>query len=202
MDLRNFACLQNENPGVAECREMGISMDPLKLRLIRVENDGKVQVLVTTLTDTQRYPIEIFRDLYHSRWPVEEDYKAIKCRLELENFTGKSVLSVYQDFHAKVFSKNLVSVLTFPLKDSIETDTAARKYEYKVNFTQALSKSKGVIALLFQGTGKIIAQLIADLQQIFRKTIEPIRPEKSIRAIIKRKTENSSHSTNPLVNLN
>jgi hypothetical protein len=32
---------------------------------------------------------------------VEEDYKAIKCRMELENFTGKSVLSVYQDFHAK-----------------------------------------------------------------------------------------------------
>jgi hypothetical protein len=161
---------------VALCREMGISMAPLKLRLIRVENDGKVQVLVTTLTDTKRYPIEIFRDLYHSRWPVEEDYKAIKCRLELENFTGKSALSVYQDFHAKVFAKNLVSVLAFPLRDSIETDTAARKHEYKVNFTQALSKSKGVIALLFHETGKIVTQLIADLQQIFFRTIEPIRP--------------------------
>jgi hypothetical protein len=59
-----------------------------------------------TLIDTQPYPIDIFNDLYHSRWPVEEDYKAIKCRMELENFTGKSVFSVYQDFHAKVFAKN------------------------------------------------------------------------------------------------
>ena len=92
---------------------------PLKLRLIRVENGNKVQILITSLIDTTQYPIIIFRDLYHSRWPVEEDYKTIKCPMELENFTGKSVLSVYQDFHAKIFAKTLVSIIVFPLKDSI-----------------------------------------------------------------------------------
>ena len=88
-------------------------MNPLQLRLIRIQNGDKVQVLITSLIDTKRYPIEIFYDLYHSRWPVEEDYKFIKCRMELENFSGKSVLSVYQDFHAKIFTKNLVSILAF-----------------------------------------------------------------------------------------
>ena len=163
---------------VAACREMGLDMQPLKLRLIRVEHDGKVQVLITSLIDTEAYPIEIFRDLYHCRWPVEEDYKTIKCRLELENFTGQSVLSVYQDFHAKVFAKNLVSVLAFPLRDSLENGNTSRKYQYQINFTQALSKSKGVIALLFYETGKTIRRLIADLQNVFQKTIEPIRPER------------------------
>jgi len=62
----------------------------LKLRLIRVENNGQVEVLITSLLDMGKYPIEIFRDLYHLRWPVEEDYKTMKCRLELENFSGKS----------------------------------------------------------------------------------------------------------------
>jgi len=49
--------------------------------------------------------------LYHQRWPVEEDYKLIKCRIQIENFSGKTVHSVYQDFHAKVFAKNLASIL-------------------------------------------------------------------------------------------
>ena len=161
---------------VAQCREMGLDMEPLKLRLIRIQHGDKTMVLVTSLIDTQRYPIKIFYDLYHYRWPVEEDYKVIKCRLELENFSGKSVLSVYQDFHAKIFAKNLVSVLAFPIKDSLEENCHNRKYEYQINFTQALSKSKGPLALLFYETGKKILNLVANLQDIFQRTIEPIRP--------------------------
>jgi hypothetical protein len=99
---------------VAQCKEMGLDMKPLKLRLIRIQNGDKAQVLVTSLIDAKRYPIDIFHDLYHKRWPIEEDYKSIKCRMELENFSGKSALSVYQDFHAKIFAKNLVSIIAFP----------------------------------------------------------------------------------------
>ena len=144
---------------VAQCRQMGLDMTPLKLRLIRIENDGKVAVLITSLIDTKQYPIEIFNDLYHQRWPVEEDYKTIKCRIELENFSGKSALSVYQDFHAKVFAKNLVWMMAFPVQDRMDDDTSFRKYRYQINFTQALSKSKGVIALLFHDTAKRIKSL-------------------------------------------
>ncbi len=161
---------------IAQCKEMGLDTEPLRLRLIRIQNGHKVQVLITSLIDIQCYPIEIFYELYHYRWPVEEDYKVIKCRLELENFSGKSVLSVYQDFYAKIFAKNLVSVMAFPLKDSLKNDSGDKKYVYQINFTQALSKSKGVIALLFYETGNKIRQLIADLQNIFQRTVEPIRP--------------------------
>jgi hypothetical protein len=160
----------------AQCGQLDLDTAPLKLRLVRVEHDGKVQILITSLIDTNRYPIEISRDLYHSRWPVEEDYKTIKCRMDLENFTGKSALSVYQDFHAKVFVKNLVSIMAFPVKGALEHDNRTRRYEYQINFTQALSKSKGVIALLFHESGKKIRRLIADLQYIFQRTVEPIRP--------------------------
>jgi hypothetical protein len=161
---------------VAQCRQMGLDLEPLTLRLIRIEHQGKILMLITSLTDTGRYPLEIFYDLYHNRWPIEEDYKAIKCRLELENFTGKSPLSVYQDFHAKVFAKNLVSVMSFPLKDSLNSENEFRKYQYQMNFTQALSKSKGPMALLFCETGRKIRNLVAALQDIFQRTLEPIRP--------------------------
>jgi len=155
---------------------MGLPMKPLKLRLIRIQNKEQVQVLITSLIDTKEYPIEIFRGLYHHRWPVEEDYKTIKCRLELENFSGKSVLSVYQDFHAKIFTKNLVWIMAFPANNALRRKSKSRKYDYQINFTQALSKSKGVIGLLFHETVSKILHLIAELQNIFQRTIEPIGP--------------------------
>ena len=161
---------------VAQCNQMGLDTNPIKLRLIRIENDGKVAVLITSLIDTKQYPIEIFNDLYHNRWPVEEDYKTIKCRMELENFSGKSELSVYQDFHAKIFAKNLVSIMAFPIQNLLDQDTSPKKHRYRVNFTQALSKSKGVMALLFNETYWRTQSLIADLQYIFQRTVEPIRP--------------------------
>jgi hypothetical protein len=161
---------------IAQCKEMGLDTEPLRLRLIRIQNGDKVQVLITSLIDAKRYPIDIFHDLYLNRWPIEEDYKSIKCRMELENFSGKSALSVYQDFHAKIFAKNLVSIMAFPVNNSLKNNCENRKYDYQINFTQALSKCKGVIALLFHEPKVKILKLVADLQNIFQRTIEPIRP--------------------------
>jgi len=161
---------------IKTAQQMGLDLSPLKLRLIRIENAGKVQVLMTSLTDTKLYPYEVFADLYHKRWPVEEDYKIIKCRIEMENFSGQSALSVYQDFHSKVLLKNLVSVFALPVNDVLANSMTNRKYDYQINFTQAISKSKDVIALLFQQTTSKLTQLIESLQDIFLKTIEPIRP--------------------------
>ncbi len=157
-------------------RQMGLDLSPLKLRLIRIENAGKTQVLITSLTDTRLYPYEVFAELYHKRWPIEEDYKIMKCRIEMENFSGQSAHSVYQDFHAKVLLKNLVSVLALPVNDILANSMTSRRYDYQINFTQAISKSKDVIALLFQETTSKLIQLIESLQDIFLKTIEPIRP--------------------------
>ena len=169
-------CFPIHTTSVAQCKEMGLDMVPLKLRLIRIQKGQKVQILITSLIDTNLYPIGIFHDLYHSRWPVEEDYKAIKCRMELENFTGKSALSVYQDFHAKIFAKNLVSIMAFHINSDLKKNNESKRHVYQINFTQALSKSKGVFALLFHETKSKIMQLIADLLNIFQRTIEPVRP--------------------------
>ena len=91
---------------IKACKEMGLDLKPLQLRLIRIELDtGETEILITSLLDQTTFPHDQFCDLYHLRWPVEEDYKTMKRWIEIENFSGKSVHSVYQDFHAKVFSK-------------------------------------------------------------------------------------------------
>lgn len=73
-----------------KCAELGLDKKPIKVRLIRVELEtGETEILITSLTDTDQYPKNIFSDLYHCRWPIEEDYKTIKHRLQIENFFGK-----------------------------------------------------------------------------------------------------------------
>jgi len=159
------------------CKEMGLDLIPLKLRLIRVELDtGESEILITSLLDTQSHPYELFAELYHLRWPVEEDYKTMKQWIEIENFSGKSVLSVYQDFHAKVFSKNLISALIYPTQAVIDKNTENCIYRYQRNFVQALSKVKDVIPLLFLKPLESVIKLISDIHEIVVKTIEPVRP--------------------------
>jgi len=162
---------------VKTAQQMGLDLKPLKLRLIRIDKGGKTSVLITSLTDARKYPRCVFYDLYHSRWPVEEDYKSIKCRIELENFSGKSALSVYQDFHAKVLMKNLVALFALPVNDMLAADTSVeRKYEYQVNFSQALANGKDLMPLLFQRSKKKIRFIIKAFFKLMKKTVEPIRP--------------------------
>lgn len=164
-------------PARIKCREMGLDINPLKLRLLRVELDtGETEILITSLLNTVTYPHCEFANLYHCRWPVEEDYKVIKRRIEVENFSGKSVLSVYQDFHAKVFSKNLTAVISFPLKEKIKQKNSHRQYDYQLNFTQALSRMKDTVVLLFSEPLALIEYFIERLHQLFLTLVEPIRP--------------------------
>ena len=160
-------------------KELGMSPKPIKVRLIRIDGDSFEEpwILVTSLLDRVAFPVEIFAELYHRRWPVEEDYKTMKCRLEIENFSGKSVEAVYQDFYAKVFSCNLTAVLAHPTRDIIEENSKEKKHPYQLNFTQALSKMKDTIVLLFQRTN--ISEIISEILSIFIKTIEPVRPGRS-----------------------
>jgi hypothetical protein len=161
-----------------ECRARGLSLAPLKVRLIRVELDsGEVEVLATSLVDRIAYPTTVFKELYHCRWPVEENYKVLKSRIEIENFTGKSVLAVYQDFHAKVLTANLTAILAQPAQEVVAQQNRGRKYTYQVNMTNALSKMKDTVVLLVRRA--TILPILERLWQLFTQTIEPIRPGRS-----------------------
>jgi len=165
------------NTSVRQANELGLKRKPLKLRLVRLGSDDNPIVLITSLIDTVNYPYSQLSDLYHLRWPVEEDYKVAKSRIELENFSGKSAASVYQDFHAKVVMKNIVSKLALPVNDMLAQDeSTTRKYDYQVNFTQALATAKNLMPLLFQRSKRKIKLIIDALFELLANTIEPIRP--------------------------
>ena len=137
-------------------------------------DSGEVEVLCTSLLDQERYPYAVFKDLYHHRWPVEEDYKVLKLRVEVENWSGKSVLSIYQDFHAKVFTATLTALLAQPAQAVVAQQSQTKKYTDQVNFAHLLSKMKDTVVRLLHRT--VIADILASLWQIMLRTVEPIRP--------------------------
>jgi DDE family transposase len=159
------------------CQKYHLTTSPMSLRLIRVELDsGEAEVLITSLIDCEKYPFHLFAELYHDRWPVEEDYKVMKCRIELENFSGKSALSVYQDFHARIFSKNITSMLAFAAQNRVTEATKDREHSYRVNFTQALSTMRDTIVILFQRSTSTIQNIVSDILETFAMATEPVRP--------------------------
>ena len=147
------------------------------MRAIRVELEGsEPEILLTSLMDRDLYPCNIFKELYHLRWTTEENYKIAKCRIEIENFSGKSVESVYQDFHAKVFSMNLAFALTHQAKEVAAKSCKKKKHVYRINAVQALSKMKDSLVLLFFRFN--IMDLLHKLFDLFVATTEPVRPNR------------------------
>jgi hypothetical protein len=160
-----------------QCAQRGIDAHALKLRVIRIDTTGGEPLfLATSLLDGARYPYELFVNLYRHRWPVEEDYKVIKCRLEMENFTGKTVLSIYQDFYAKIFFKNLVAVLSFPVNQALTNTGIKRKHPHQINFAHTLSLSKRLVVVLLQRSTKKVLKILQQFLQLLLKTTEPVRP--------------------------
>jgi hypothetical protein len=59
---------------------------------------------------------------------IEEPYKRAKCRVEIENFSGRSALTVRQDFYAKIFAMNLTAMLAWVAQAIANRLYAARRH--------------------------------------------------------------------------
>ncbi len=170
------------------CRELGLSEDPVTVRLIRVDlpDSDEQEVLITTLLDGDAYPAEDFAWLYHQRWFVEEDYKSLKSKMELENFSGYSKTAVEQDVHATVVTKNLAAILALQAQGLVEEQDKARNRArcYKMNFANALRKWKdNIVRLLRHPTPQ---PLIKGILQAFSREAEAVRPDRKHERLFKR----------------
>ncbi len=121
-----------------------------RLRVIRFPLDnGEEETLITNLFDTS-FSVEDFRELYRLRWLIETSYNNLKNKLEIENFSGRSVLAVEQDYYATVTVANLVSILMFDNREQIAAYNASadRKYTYKQNVNTTVGLMKDELLLL------------------------------------------------------
>lgn len=138
---------------------------------------GESEVLATSLLDEATFPRHVFKDLYRLRWGIEEQYKRSKCRIEIENFSGRSALSVPQDFYSKIFAMSLAPILAWVAQAIANRPYAARRHPYRLNLANALSKMKhaGARSLL----GLAGQELVATLVFAMAASVEAGRPDRS-----------------------
>lgn len=132
---------------VSQTTAYGFSKTTTGLRLISVKlKSGEQEVLLTNILDKKEYTNKTFKALYNLRWRVEEGYKTFKKVLNIEHFTGKTVLSVFQDFHAKVLMQNLSSLVNTQLLKSKKSNP---KHSFQISKTQTLAKLKDYLVDFF-----------------------------------------------------
>jgi len=161
------------------CNEKGLPITPVILRLVRVDLPNEVEVLITNLTNESKYDVSVFKSLYHMRWGIEENYKRLKQWTEIENFSGKSTLSVKQDFYAKIVAANLTALMVIESQKTVTRKTKDRKLKYQVNFAQALSKMKHHIVYIIRNAFKDIAFIIQRTIDYISQTLEANRAGRS-----------------------
>ena len=152
-----------------------LSLTTVSFRLIRVVlPNGHLEVLATSLTDAATYPAAEFCALYHARWTIEEDFKVLKHRLRVEQFTGELPESIRQDFYAKLLLANLANALAESAHAHLPEPKAAR---YRPNLTYILNFLGSHLAawLLLQCTPDLILKALT----LFSKTLELLRPGRS-----------------------
>lgn len=136
-----------------------------KVRLVRhVASTGKVRVLMTNLLDTQAFPLALFGDLYHHRWRIEEAFKRLKLRLNLEHVSGLSQLAAMQDFAAKILCDNSQT-----LASQAAASGAALPADRRINRAYAQTVLKPLLPALLLGRLTVDAFQLA-LALIARQT--------------------------------
>lgn len=150
---------------------------------------GEIETLITDLPQ-ETFATSDFKALYFRRWPIETRYDTLKIKLQLENFTGKTVLSVFQDFYASMFLSNMATFTKYVTDAEIQKDNADKNldYEYKTNGNILIGKLKDNLVLaILEPDSKKREQALKKVLAEIAKNRTPIRPDRQFERKIPRK---------------
>lgn len=149
-----------------------------KVRVLRfLLPSGIEEVLITSLLG-EEYTIENFKELYFKRWGIEIKFDELKNRLEIENFTGTTKISIHQDFYAFIYLSNMVELARQESDEIIRENNKDKnlKHEYKTNLNILVGtlKDKLVMMMLEKNNRKRTKMFKNIMKQASQNTI-PIR---------------------------
>lgn len=130
---------------------------PQRVRLVRnVSPNGEQRVLMTNLFDDKLYPASCFGELYHKRWSIEEAFKRLKHRLNLEHVTGLTQQAVVQDVAAKIVCDNLQALVAMTAQADADLPEDKR-----INHAYAHTALKPLMPILL--LGRMVARKVRKL---------------------------------------
>ena len=129
-----------------------------RVRLVRtVSPSGEQRVLMSSLFDQKRFPADCFAELYHQRWGIEEAFKRLKHRLNLEHVSGLTQQAVAQDVAAKIVCDNLQALVALTAHADADLPDSQR-----VNHAYAHTALKPLLPILLLGAriGRKVGKLL------------------------------------------
>jgi len=163
----------------AECLRLGLPLK-IKVRFVSLRlPTGELEVLATSLLDEEPYPTKEFLTVYHWRWEHETFHLMLKGRLELENFSGRTVEAVRQDVQAAVLLANLESVLSEPAQARLDEQSANATHPLQVNRSTSYHAIKHqVLDLLYRDIP--VPTVIHKLMKLFQGSPVAVRPNRKV----------------------
>ena len=110
-------------------------------------------------------------------------YKELKQKLETENFSGRLVDNVKQDFYAMMTVANMVASLVRQANRKAEKQREGQenKYKYRVNVNHAIGVFKDrLIRVIIEEDRITRLYLMNDLVCRMERRVVPIRPNRKV----------------------
>ena len=142
---------------------------PMAFRVVRFKiADNCYETLLTNLNPCE-FPASMLKDIYRRRWGIETSFRELKYAVGLLNFHSKKVEYITQEIFAQLIMYNFSMMIT----SSVIIQQSDTKYDYQVNFTQAIHIC-GFYFRCRSGTPP-------DVEALIRRYILPIRPGRNNR---------------------
>jgi hypothetical protein len=156
-----------------------------KLRIIkyegRIEKGEKKKTTITLVTNLFDFSVYDMKILYKKRWGVETFYNKLKNKLRIEEFSGKTKNSIYQDFWASICLANITQTFEKGATQIVQEERKGKfnKYEYKVRETAIVieMRNKFIFYSLF-APSRVKKKLIRDVIMDAVRSTTPIRPNR------------------------
>lgn len=152
------------------------------VRLTKVVLDtGEIEYLLSNISETI-IPEEEMKEAYFKRWQIEIGYDILKNKLHIENFTGKTKVTIEQDFYSQIYVFNLLQDIKHEANEKIQKSHKEKnlKYEYKPNVNLLAGWLKNIfIAVIFTPTKKKKKELYNIILEKAEKNLVAINPNRS-----------------------
>jgi len=164
---------------------------PYSVRVLKVTlSTGEVETLVTSLHQKQ-LPIRKAAAVYFERWKVETAYDLIKSKLQLENFSGKTKVSVLQDFYATMYLANIAAFATEEADERISIADRGKKLKYhrQASRNRTIAKLRDIfLCLIIEPDPGLRDVMLEKLVASIAKYPIPVVPDRSpVRKIPRKK---------------
>ena len=156
--------------------------EEFSVRVLKVPlSSGETETLVTNL-DEKLLPLSQAADLYFRRWAIETAFDTLKSKLQLENFSGKTEVSVRQDFYATIYIAGFAMICAADATKQIQDNDQGKnlKYPRKANMNRTIAYLRNRFFLILLEQDPDLRRALFDrLSRDIAAYPVPIRPERS-----------------------